>query len=374
MTSASTPMNIPLVDLKAQMAAIGLELYEAFNRVSGHCGFIMGKEVADFEAAFARFTNAQRCVGVASGTAALHLSLRALVIGPGDEVIVPAHTFMATAEAVLMVGAKPVFVDIDPVSYCISPELAEQAITDKTRAIIPVHLYGHPANMTVISRIAAEHGLSVIEDAAQAHGAELDGQRCGTMGDLGCFSFFPGKNLGALGDAGGVTGNTPILLDRVARLRNHGRSSKYEHEEIGFGERMDALQAALLSTKLQYLETWTEQRRRAASLYNELLADTGLTLPVEKPGARHVYHLYVVRTDKRDGLLEYLKENGVGAGIHYPVPLHRQPVCRAHGLDAIELPETERAAGEVLSLPIYPEITDRQIEYVSHIVKKGLLA
>ncbi|HEU4388094.1 MAG TPA: DegT/DnrJ/EryC1/StrS family aminotransferase, partial [Blastocatellia bacterium] len=316
---------IPLVDLKAQYAAIKPEIDSAIQRVVDNTAFILGKEVADFERDFAAFVGAKGAVGVASGTSALHLALLAVGVGPGDEVITTAHTFIATAEAISHTGASPVFVDIDPVTYNIDPQRIEEAITPRTKAIVPVHLYGQPADMPAILSVAKAHGLRVIEDAAQAHGAEVNGKRCGSLADLASFSFYPGKNLGAYGDAGAVTGNDPELLERVSKLRDHGRLSKYEHDEIGFGERIDALQAAILRAKLPHLEEWTEARRRNAGLYSELFAGSKLISPREAANVRHVYHLYVIRWPGRDMLLDHLKSKGIGAGVHYPVPLHRQP-------------------------------------------------
>lgn len=310
-------------------------------------------------------------MGVASGTAALHLALLAVGLKPGDEVITTAHTFIATTEPLSQIGGKPVFVDIDPKTYNIDPNLVEDAITPRTKGILPVHLYGLPAQMEPLRDIANRHNLWLIEDAAQAHAAQYHGKPCGGIGDLACFSFYPGKNLGAYGDAGAVTGNDESLLARVRKLRDHGRTSKYEHDEIGFGERIDALQAAILAAKLPHLERWTESRRAHAQLYNELLAGRGVETPFESPNARHVYHLYVLRTPRRDEILEYLKSKGIGAGIHYPVPLHRQPAYLKQGYGDIKLPITERAASEVISLPMYPELSGEQIEYVAQAVNEA---
>jgi dTDP-4-amino-4,6-dideoxygalactose transaminase len=262
-----------------------------------------------------------------------------------------------------------VFVDIDPLTYAIDPNLVDVAVTPRTKAILPVHLYGQPADMVALSEIAKRHGLRLIEDAAQAHGAEVDGVRCGSLGDLACFSFYPGKNLGAFGDAGAVTGNDQDLLAQVRKLRDHGRTTKYEHDEIGFGERLDTLQAAVLRVKLRHLERWTEQRREHATRYRELLAGTSITTPVEAGGRRHVYHLYVIRSGARDAHLAGLREAGIGVGIHYPIPLHRQPAYAAIGYRSLSLPETERAAAEVLSLPMYPELTEDQLQAVARAVK-----
>ncbi len=366
-------MRVPMVDLKAQYAAIKSEIDLAIAGVLDDCDFIMGKAIGKFEQAFAAFAGCRDSVGVASGTAALHLALRASGIGPGDEVICVAHTFMATAEAISMVGAVPVFVDIDPRTYCMDPEQAAAAIGERTRAIMPVHLYGHPAAMDALNTLAGRHGLRVVEDACQAHGAELPGgRRAGSLGDLGCFSFFPGKTLGAYGDAGAVTGNDPAVLERVRRLRNHGRSSKYEHDEVGFGERMDTLQAAILGAKLPHLDGWVAARRRVAERYRHALAGLDLTLPTELPGHRHAYHLFVVRVAERDRVLAHLNRQGIGAGIHYPVPLHRQPAYGDRPHRALGLAETERAAAEILSLPIYPELTEAQIDHVCATLAEAL--
>ncbi|MCG8422621.1 MAG: DegT/DnrJ/EryC1/StrS family aminotransferase [Proteobacteria bacterium] len=362
--------KIPLVDLKAQYRGIKPEIDAAIARVLEHTGFILGEEVKRFESAFADHVGARGAVGVSSGTAALILALRACGVGPGDEVITTAHTFFATAEAISMNGARPVFVDIEAATYNIDPDQIEAAITPRTRAIIPVHLYGHPARMDAITSIADKHGLRVIEDSAQAHGAEIDGKPCGSIGDLACFSFYPGKNLGAYGDAGAVTGRDLELLQRVRLLRDHGRTAKYSHDEIGRSERMDGLQGAVLATKLAHLSEWTDARRRLASRYSELLSDTGLGLPQEASNVRHVYHLYVVRYPERDALLDHVKSRGIGAGIHYPIPLHRQPAYSQMGYDDVSLPVTEKAAEQVLSLPLFPELNHEQQSYVVTAIKE----
>jgi dTDP-3-amino-3,4,6-trideoxy-alpha-D-glucose transaminase len=359
--------RIPLVDLKAQYRAIQSDIDGAIRRVLESTGFIMGPEVANFEKAFAEFCGAAHCVGVASGTAALELALRALGVGPGDEVITVAHTFIATAEAISAVGARPVFVDVEPDSYNLDPQWLADAITEKTKAIVPVHIYGRPANMTAINGIAAAHGIPVLEDAAQAHGATWGDGRAGTLGDAACFSFFPGKNLGAYGDAGAVVTNRQDVADQVRLLRNHGRKSKYVHEQRGYGERLDALQAAILSAKLPYLEQWTEARRRLARRYSEKLAAFELVLPEAANGANPAWHLYVVRVpsqEERDALVEYLVSQGIEAGVHYPVPLHLQPAYADLGYRRGDFPVTERVAETCVSLPIYPEMTDEQQDVV----------
>ena len=309
-------------------------------------------------------------MGVSSGTAAVHLALLAAGVGPGDDVITTAHTFIATAEAISHTGATPVFVDVDSQTYNIDPNRVEDAITPRTRALVPVHLYGQPAQMGPLREIANRHSLLLIEDAAQAVGAEYQGTRCGAIGDLACFSFYPGKNLGAYGDAGAVSGNDELLLAKVAKLRDHGRTTKYEHDEIGYGERLDGLQAAILLAKLPHLEDWTEARRSHARLYNELLADCDVQTPFESPDVRHAYHLYVIRTSRRAAMLEHLQSKGIGAGIHYPIPLHRQPAYVKQGHGKLSLPVTERVTGEILSLPMYPELTREQIEYVTSAVRE----
>jgi len=362
-------MRVELVDLAAQYQSIRGEIDSTIQRILDNTSFILGDEVRAFEAAWAQHVGAAGAVGVSSGTAAIELSLRALDIGPGDEVITTAHTFIATAEAITNVGARPVFADIDPATYNIDPSHVEDLITDRTRAILPVHLYGQPADLDALMDLADRRGLWVIEDAAQAHGAEVGGRRCGSIGHLACFSFYPGKNLGAYGDAGAVTGNDPAVLDRIRRMRDHGRTTKYEHVEVGFAERIDALQAAILGAKLPHLEAWTEARRRHADRYDELLSGADVAIPVVREGVRHVYHLYVVRSERRDALLEHLKAADVMAGIHYPIPLHRQPAYVALGYSEVSLPHTERAAAEVLSLPIYPELPDTALAYVADTVR-----
>lgn len=371
MTNSS--IKIPLVDLKAQYQSIRQEVNESIERVLENTSFIMGEEVKIFEASFANYINTGESLGVASGTAALLLALKACDVGPGDEVITTAHTFFATAEPISILGATPIFVDIDPLTYNINPNLIEAKITERTKAIIPVHLYGQPADMPQIMKIAKKHNLYVIEDVAQAHGAEIDGQRCGSIGHLSCFSFYPGKNLGAYGDGGGVSGTNTELLATVRKLRDHGRVSKYEHDIIGLGERLDGLQAAILDVKLKYLEEWTEARRTVADKYVERLTGVdGVFLPHETQNVRHVYHLFVIQVENRNATLKYLNENAIGAGIHYPIPLHKQPAYAKLGYDKQYLPYTETAADKILSLPMFPEITDQQIDRVVQTLKEAL--
>ena len=361
--------KIPLVDLKAQYASIKEDVDAAIQRVLDNATFILGPEVRDFEGAFARHVGSTEAVGVASGTAALQLALLACGVGPGDQVITTPFTFFATAEAIWQAGATPVFADICPDTYNIDPEKIEAAVTTRTRAIIPVHLFGHPADMAPIGQIARRHGLRIIEDACQAHAAEYHGRRCGTIGDLACFSFFPSKNLGAYGDGGMVVGSDRDLIDRVRRLRDHGRTGKYEHVEMGWGHRLDGLQAAILGAKLPHLDEWTEQRRAAARRYDALFAGAEVVPPVERPHNRHVYHCYVIRTPRRDGLLATLAAQGIEAGVHYPTPLHLQPALRGLGLLPGSYPVAEEASRQVLSLPMYAEITPEQQARVAEAVK-----
>ncbi len=311
-------------------------------------------------------------MGVASGTAALHLALLALGLEPGDEVITSAHTFIATVEAIIRAGAKPVFVDIDPRTYNLDTSKVEAAITPRTKVLMPVHLYGQPAELKPLRELARRHHLWLIEDAAQAHLAEYEGKLCGSIGDLAGFSFYPGKNLGAYGDAGAVTSNDEALLGEIRRLRDHGSKTKYEHELFGYGERIDSLQAAILGAKLPRLEEWTEARRGHARAYNELLAGVDVITPYEAPNVRHVYHLYVIRVPRRDAIFRHLKSKGIDAGIHYPLPVHRQAAYLKQGYGEISLPVTEQVAAEIISLPMYPELTHEQIEYVAHAVREAM--
>lgn len=363
---------IPLVDLKVQYDAIRMEIDAAIQSVIQSSRFIMGPEVRAFEEAFAAYCGVAHCVGVSSGTAALTLALRALGVGPGDEVITVSHTFIATAEAICAVGARPVFVDIDPHTYTLDPDHVDAAITPATRAVIPVHLYGQPADMTRINQIAQTHGLAVVEDAAQAHAATWCGQKAGNLSRLACFSFYPGKNLGAYGDAGAMTTNDAALAEQARLLRNHGRRSKYLHEQVGFGERLDTLQAAILAAKLPHLDCWTAARRRLARRYNALLADCEVVLPQVAVEAEPAWHLYVIRTPRRDELADHLKRHGVETGVHYPVPLHLQPAFAALGYRPGDLPVTEAMAESCLSLPLYPEMTDDQQERVAGLIRDFL--
>lgn len=362
-------MHIPLVDLKKQYAALRGEILPAVERVFGDANFILGSQVAEFEAAFSRLCGCGYGVGVASGTDALMLALRGLGIGPGDQVITAANTFVATPLAVSYAGARPVLADIDPDTYTMRPDEVRRAITRKTRAIIPVHLYGHPADMAGIRKIAHERGIAVIEDACQAHGASIAGKPVGSFGAAGCFSFYPGKNLGAFGDAGMVVTNSAALAAKVRMLRNYGSRKKYYHDLKGFNSRLDTVQAAILSVKIRKLEGWNQARVQSAALYTRLLEGVPVETPAAKGDVRHVYHLYVIRTKKRDRLLSHLNRHGISAGIHYPVPVHLLKAYRELGYGRGDFPVTERYARQVISLPMYPEITPGQIEYVVDTIK-----
>lgn len=363
-------MPIPLVDLKAQYQSIKPEMDAAMQRIVNNTSFILGKEVAEFEKNFAAFCHAQHCVGTDSGTASLHLALLICGVQPGDEVITTTHTFIATAEVISVIGAKPVLVDIDPRTYNIDPDLIERAITPRTRALIPVHLYGQPAEMDPILDIARRHHLAVIEDAAQAHGAEYRGRRAGSMADIACFSFYPGKNLGAYGDGGAITTDNAEFAERARMLRDHGRRDKYAHQIIGYGYRLDALQAAVLGVKLPHLDAWNARRRAIADRYTELLTNTDYVTPYVPPHITPIYHIYCIRARDRDGLLKHLKERGIDAGIHYPIPLHLQPVYKDLGYRLGDFPHAEKAASEILSLPMYAELTDAQVDQIVDAIKE----
>ena len=359
-------MHVPLLDLGAQYRSIREELTPALQSVMESTAFAGGPFVAGFEKEFASFCGCEQAVGVSSGTSALWLALVGLGVGPGDEVITTPNTFIATAEAISFCGATPVFVDVDPVTYTMDPDFLESAITSQTKAIIPVHLYGQPADMDPILAVANRHGLLVIEDACQAHGAEYKGHKAGSLGDAGCFSFYPGKNLGAYGEAGAVVTNNAELAQKIRMLRDHGQSEKYTHACIGWNDRMDGLQGAVLSVKLKHLNQWNEARRERAGFYDELLEDLPhIVLPREAPYARHIYHIYAVRVPNRDALLAALNSQGIGCGIHYPVPIHLQKAYECLDYTRGSFPVAEESAREVLSLPMYPELTIGQLERVA---------
>ncbi len=360
---------IPILDLKAQYQSIKDEINEAVQGVLESGRFILGPNVEALEKEVAEYCQCRHGVGVASGTDALCLSLHALGIGPGDEVITTPFSFVATASTISRAGATPVFVDIDPRTFNLDPDEVEIAITSKTKAIMPVHLFGQPAEMGPIMEIANQRGLKVIEDAAQAIGAEENGRRVGSFGDVGCFSFYPTKNLGAYGDGGMVTTNDPALAEKIDVLRRQGSKRKYHNEVLGFNSRLDEIQAALLRVKFKYLEEWVAERQRVARLYSALLSQAGVETPYERPGVRHVYHQYTICVACRDELRIYLQEQGIGAMIYYPVPLHRLKLYADLDYPAGSLEFSEQAAREVLSLPMYPELTDDQIQTVVDAIK-----
>ncbi|MBE0681827.1 MAG: DegT/DnrJ/EryC1/StrS family aminotransferase [Anaerolineales bacterium] len=357
-------MNIPWVDLTIQHRNIRSEINSAIQDVLDRGDFILGHDVTKLEEEFAAYCGTKYAVGVDNGLSALELSLRAFGIGSGDEVIVPAHTFTATAAAVSFSGAKPIFVDIDPETLNLDVEKIEEAITSRTKAILPVHLYGLPVDMNVILGIAEKYNLIVVEDACQGHGANYKGQRVGSLGNAAGFSFYPTKNLGACGDGGMVTTNDAKAAETIRALRNCGQTAKNVHELSPFNRRLDNLQAAILRVKLPYLDQWIESRRKLAALYNKLLAGSEVVIPVEPPGYRHVYHLYVIRSKNRDALQAYLKERGIGTAIHYPNPVHLQPFYTKGEDKRGQFPIAEKACTEILSLPMYPELTEEQVESV----------
>jgi dTDP-4-amino-4,6-dideoxygalactose transaminase len=360
-------MNIPFVDLKSQYNAIKAEIDSAISTVISQTAFIGGSHVKMFEDAFAIFCNVKNCVGVANGTDALFITLKSLGIGQGDEVITVANSFIATSEAITMAGAGVVFVDINPRTYNIDTNKIEEKVTSRTKAIIPVHLYGQPADIDPILKIAKKHSLKVIEDAAQAHGAMYKGRRIGSLGDVACFSFYPGKNLGAYGDGGAIVTNNDELALKARMIANHGRIGKYDHEIEGVNSRLDGLQAAILGVKLNRLPRWTEMRRYNAYCYNKYLADTGVVTPVEINEVAAVYHLYVVRVRKelRQKLQAHLQSKGVSTGIHYPIALPNLQAYAHLGHSENDFPEATKASQEILSLPMFPELEDNQIRFIA---------
>ena len=368
----NTTMNIPFVDLKAQYRSIKPEVDAAIATVLDETAFVGGTHVKNFEAAFARYCGVGHCVGVANGTDALFIALKALGIGPGDEVITVANSFVATSEAIRMAGAQVVFVDIDPTTYNIAVSQIEAKITPKTKAIIPVHLYGQPGDMAPIVALARKHGLKIVGDAAQAHGALYKGQPIAKLADITCFSFYPGKNLGAYGDAGALVNDNEAWAQAARMFANHGRTKKYDHDLEGVNSRLDGLQAAILGVKLRYIEEWTESRRKNAYLYNEALKGLGLVTPRELPDVRAVYHLYIVRVPngKREALAQHLGAAGINTGIHYPIALPYLNAYKHLGHTANDFPESLRASGEILSLPMFPELTKDQIEYVAEKIRE----
>jgi dTDP-4-amino-4,6-dideoxygalactose transaminase len=365
-------MNIPLVDLTAQYRAIEDDITASINEVLRSGQFILGPNVAALEHEVAAYLGVKHAIGVGSGTDALILSLRALGIGPGDEVIVPSYTFFATAEAAMLLGARPLFVDVDPDTYCLNVAQLERQITKRTRAILPVHLYGHPADMQPLLNVAGAHGLHVIEDNAQALGAEYHDRKTGALGDVGCLSFFPSKNLGAYGDGGMIVTDNEQIAEQVRMLRTHGWRDKYSPEFTGYNSRLDELQAAILRVKLPHLDSWNDRRRELARRYSDRLSRLGLQTPVEAPGARHIYHLYILRVQERQRVQAALREAGVASAVYYPVPLHLLEPCRSSDAVTPALPVSEAASNETLAIPLYPELTDEQVEYVLETVENVL--
>jgi dTDP-4-amino-4,6-dideoxygalactose transaminase len=375
MQTLDSVVSIPLVDLKTQYDSIRNDIDGAIAAVLNECAFVGGPFVRQFEQAFADYCGVKHCVGVANGTDALFLAMKALGIGPGDEVITVANTFVATSEAITLAGARPIFVDIDPNTYLIDVDRIEEKITPRTKAIIPVHLYGQPADMEAIRGIARKHGLAIVGDAAQAHGASDGGTPIARLADITCFSFYPGKNLGAYGDGGALVTDDEKWAAAARMFANHGRTINNGHDVEGVNSRLDGLQAAVLSVKLRHLERWTESRRRIAYRYNEALEGCHVVTPRERRDVRAVYHLYVVRvpSSQRDRLREHLAASGIATGIHYPTALPYLNPYKGLGHTAVDFPESLKASGEILSLPIYPELTDDQIQYIAdRVARAGL--
>lgn len=363
-------VQVPYLDLKAQYRSIKPEIDAAVAGVLESCQFALGPEVAAFEQEFAAYCGTSECIALNSGTSALHLALLAAGVGSGDEVLTTPFTFVASVAAILYAGARPVMVDIDPRSFTLDPAAVEAAITPRSKVILPVHLYGQSADMEPISEIARRHKLIVIEDAAQAHGARYKDRPVGSIGDMACFSFYPGKNLGAYGEGGAVTTSNPDYARTIRMLRDWGQDRKYHHILCGYNYRMEGFQGAVLRVKLRHLEAWTETRRAIVRQYNSLLADCDLETPVEMPWARHVYHVYTVRSKNRDHLQATLAETGIQTGIHYPIPVHLQPAYADLGYGPGAFPRAESVAKEVLSLPLYPELSPQAVAQVAEAVKQ----
>lgn len=361
---------IPFIDLKRQHSLLGPQIETSIKKIINKGDFILGTEVMLFEKKFAQYCQTKYAVGVACGTDAILLALKALGIGESDEVIIPVNTFIATALPVISLGATPIFVDVDKKTYNIDTAKIEEKITKKTKAIIPVHLYGQVANMDKIMSLAKKYKLYVIEDACQAHGSEYKGKKAGSFGDIACFSFYPGKNLGAYGDAGAITTNNKTLSEKIKILRNVGQKEKYRHIELGYNSRLDTIQAAVLAIKLPHLNIWNEKRRQHAALYEKLLSGLNITLPYEPDENLSNYHLYVIRTSKRNDLLSYLKEQDIHCGIHYPIPLHLQPCMKNLGYKKGDFPIAEMYAEKIISLPMFPELTEREIEQIATQIRK----
>lgn len=369
MNSAEQNGAVPYLDLVAQMRPLRKEIDAAIARTLDNCSFCLGPDVAQFEKDFARFCGAEHCVAFNSGTSALHVAMLLLNIKAGDEVISTPSTFVATSWAISYVGAKPVYVDIEDKTFNLDPKLVEKAITPRTKAVLPVHLYGLPFDIDPLLEICRKHNLPLVEDAAQAHGAKYKGRLIGTFGAMSCFSFYPGKNLGAYGEGGALVTNNAAFAARARALREHGSAKRYYHDEIGFNYRMEGIQGAVLGIKLKHLDSWTQGRRRVALRYHELLSSTPLQLPSEPEGVQSAWHLYVVRHPKRDELKKHLEANHIGCALHYPLPLHLQKAYAHLGHKPGDFPVAEKAARECLSLPIYPEMTDAQVKRVAEVVQ-----
>jgi dTDP-4-amino-4,6-dideoxygalactose transaminase len=363
-------MKVNFVDLKAQYQTIKPEIDKAIENVISNTAFILGKAVAEFEEQFASYCGAKHCVGINSGTSALIMALKALDVGEGDEIITTPNTFIATAEAISFAGATPVLVDIEEKNYNLDPAKLEKAITAKTKAIIPVHLYGQPADMDPILEIAKKKGIPVIEDAAQAHGARYKGKKTGGLATGACFSFYPGKNLGAYGEGGAVTTDDESIAQKVRMLRDHGSPKKFYHEFIGNNCRLEGIQGAVLSVKLKHLDKWNDGRRKNADLYRKYLEGTGVGLPEEMPYAKHVYHVFCVRVKDREKLIDFLKEKGIFTNIHYPIPIHLQKAYSFLGYKKGDFPVTEGCMDEILSLPMFAELTEEEIKYTADCIKE----
>ena len=364
-------MVVPFLDLKTQYESIKDEINKAIQKVLDSCTFAGGPFVEEFEKSYAEFCGSKYCIGVGSGTEALWATFLALGIGIGDEVITAPNTFIATVEAISFCGAKPVFVDIDEKYYTMDPSLIEGAITPRTKAIIPVHIFGQMADMDSVMEIAKKHNLFVIEDACQSHGAEYKGRHAGTIGEAGCFSFYPGKNLGAFGEAGAVVTNNENLNKRIRMFRDHGQSNKYYHDIIGWNARMDGIQGAILSVKLKHLETWNENRRKNAKVYDNLLENIkGITISDEAKFCKHVYHVYAIRVHDRNEFISYLKDSNIGCGIHYPEPVHVQKAYNSLGFKKGNFPVSEKCAQDFVSLPMYAELTEEQITFIVEKINK----
>jgi len=363
-------MKVNFVDLKAQYQSIKPEIDSAIQDVISNTAFILGKAVADFEEKFAAYCGVKYCLGINSGTSALIMAMKALGIGEGDEVITTTNTFIATAEAISYAGARPVLVDIEDESYNMDPAKLEKAITKKTKAIIPVHLYGQPADMEPILEIARKKGIVVIEDACQAHGAEYKGKRTGSLGRVGCFSFYPGKNLGAYGEGGGVTTDDEEIAQKVKMLRDHGSPKKFYHEYVGNNCRLEGIQGAVLAVKLKHLDRWNDGRRKNADLYRKYLKGTDVGLPREMPYAKHVYHVFCIRVKDRENLINFLKDKGIFTNIHYPIPIHLQKAYSFLGYKKGDFPVTEGCMDQILSLPMFAELTEEEIKYTADCIKE----